>query len=174
MYSVTIIVLAAVLFESNLSRIRYLERDTSKKSVVEYFATINPDAELVEAIREVFTVREAIVHNHVWIALIDWDKGNIPKFVKRPIFHEGYGDKRFREVLDRETLCSRRLTLNLVPSRIWRHDVYIVLKIVGEALRSQKSKDPACIGLIEGRLFKFKNQTFTFNQIIAALGAEET
>src|SRR5918996_6355327 len=65
-YSVAIVVLAVMLLESAINMIRYHERCTGRMHVAKYFATICPDPELAEAIDEVFGVRDAIVHNHVW------------------------------------------------------------------------------------------------------------
>jgi hypothetical protein len=170
-YSAAIVVLAAVIFESTINMIRYHEKDTSKDNVAKYFAKISPDPELAAAIDEVFAIRDAIVHNHLWDGQIFWEKHRM-RFLVPPTRQEGYGNTRFEKVMDPVTRCSRRLGLNLFPNRIWRRDVHIVLKTVSRAFTTLQVRYHAYLSLdIES--YEFQGQELPFYEIIAALPEED-
>jgi hypothetical protein len=172
-YSVAIIVLADMLLESALNMIRYHERSTGRTHVARYFETICPDPELAEDIHEVFGVRDAIVHNHVWEAQIEWVRPQGMKFTAPPKLYEGYGNDRFKHVMEPKSRCSRRLGLNLFPPRIWRRDVHIVLKTVSRALTALGAWNPAYLDM-DTEMYEFQGQELTFPKIIAALPEEKS
>jgi hypothetical protein len=172
-YSVAIVVLAVVLLESALNMIRRHERSSGRMHVATYFAKICPDPELAEAIHEVFGVRDAIVHNHVWEAQIEWVRQQGMKFTAPPTLQEGYGDSRFKNIIEPTSRCSRRLGLNLFPPRIWRRDVHIVLKTVSRALTTLEAWKPAYLDM-DIQMYEFQGQELTFPEIIAALPEEKS
>jgi hypothetical protein len=169
-YSAAIVALSVLLLESAINRIRYFERREGRKlTPAEYFKTICRDPELATAVDEIFAVRDVIVHNHVWEAQIVWERGPDRKldmkFAEPPKLRKGYGDERFKKVMDPVSRLSRHLKLNLFPSRIWRHDAYIVLQTVGQALRALESMDPAYAGL-DNESFEFRGREVTFYEVI--------
>ena len=107
--------------------------------VDEVFETISSDQDLAVDVNEVFAIRDAIVHNHIWKAKID---PVAMKFTSPPELLPCYGRKRFLDVMDPKTRLSRKLTLNLFPSRICRGDAYIVVKTMGRALTALDEMDP--------------------------------
>jgi hypothetical protein len=170
-YSAAIVVLSVLLLESAINRVRYFKGEDGRiPAAAGYFTTISPDPELAKAVDEVFAVRDVIVHNHVWEAQIYWDRGQGMKFVAPPKIREGYGNRRFEEVMDLESRLSRHLNLNLFPSRIWRRDAYIVLKTVGQALKALEDFGPTSL---DHEHFEFQGRELTFHEVIAALGKDQ-
>jgi hypothetical protein len=153
-YSCAVVVLSALVLESALNRTRYLRKDASEPPhVADYFKMISSDQDLALDVNEVFAIRDAIVHNHLWEAKID---PVAMKFISPPELLPGYGGKRFQGVMDGKTRLSRKLKLNLFPSRICRRDAYIVFKTVGRALMALENMDR--------NYFSISWQPFTFHQ----------
>lgn len=168
-YSCAIAALAGFLLESALNRTRYVRgEDGERISPAEYFAKISPDPELAADVEEVFAVRDAIVHNHLWKARTFWDANGSLKFKEPPQLLKGYGDHRLRRVMNPTTRLSQRLELNLFPERIWRRDAYIILKTVGRALETLESMKREYF-YISPIHFAFRGQDFCFHEILNAL-----
>lgn len=181
-YSAAIIVLSALLAESALNRTRYVRENDGnggqkqdKTHVVEYFFEIIKSDnrlshlnDLALDLEEIFAVRDIITHNHVWKAQILWDIHGSPKFSSTPKLLPYYGDKRFRKILDLKTRQSKRLRLNLFPSRIWRRDAWVIVKTVGRVLRALEEIDRRYFYLTP-QPFKFRGKNATFYEVEVGL-----
>src|SRR5437870_3913166 len=71
-YSLAIIILAITVLESALNRTAYVRGEPPDGP--EYFASLSSDKTLVAEVEELYAVRNAIVHNHVWEAKFIWDE----------------------------------------------------------------------------------------------------
>jgi len=174
-YSCGIIVMAALLLESALNRARHVRKEPvdRRTSVSDTFEKIVANPELAEQVQEIFTIRDVIVHNHLWTADVKWDESLDLVFSSKPVLEEGYGNERFRKVLDSGTRLSSQLQLNLFPSRIWRRDAYKVLEVVTEALMSLEGIDRNYFYL-SPQEFAFKGRLMSLQKIVDSLtiGAE--
>jgi len=139
-YSVSIAILAALAIESVCNRVRYVLGDTDRK---EAFQTLREDlgaVELADDVEEVFVVRDAIAHNHLWEATIaeNDEKGlDLISATLRP----GYGDKKFARIVDTKTRQTRRLHLDVFPNRIHRKTAIVAIQKCAEVLRFLEKKD---------------------------------
>ena len=168
-YSCAIVALAVFLLESTLNRTRYVRGEDGKRiSSTEYFTKISPDPELAADVEEVFAVRDAIVHNHLWKARTFWDANGSLKFKEPPQLLEGYGDGRLRRVMNPSSRVSYRLGLNLFPERIWRGDAYIILKTVGRALEKLERMKREYF-YISAMHFQFRGQDLSLHNILDGL-----
>jgi hypothetical protein len=167
-YSAAIIVLAALVFESGIAWVRYHERDTGRKSALGYFLEVTPESPLTRAIRQVFVIRDVLAHSHLWEGQIVQETLETLQFVSPPALQAGYGDLKFHQVLDPQTRQSTHLKLNLLPSRIWRQDAYLVLHTVAEAFKSLEARDPAYHHFVH-QIYGFQGRACTFDQIIDAV-----
>jgi hypothetical protein len=168
-YSLSIILLAVILFESALNRtafVRQEEKDNRKPP--DYFKKISPDQNAAAEIEEVFAVRNVIAHNHLWEATTRWTQKHGLKFGKPAKLREGYGDKRHVRVIDPQSRKSRILGINMFPPRIWRRDAYIVLKTIAKGLDVIESMDRRYFYLSPNH-FRFQKKTVTFNGVAAGL-----
>jgi hypothetical protein len=139
-YSCAVVVISALVLESALNRTRYLRKEVSDPPhVADYFKTISSDLDLAQSVNEVFAIRDSIAHNHIWKATVD---PVAMKFISPPELLPGYGRKRFQNVMDPTTRLSRKLKLNLFPSKVSRSDAYTVLKTMGHALAALEEMDP--------------------------------
>lgn len=172
-YAAAIVVLSAAVMESALNRTRYVRGDglaAGRESVTRYWERIGPTvarnpaeaaefAALAADLDECFAVRDAIAHSHLWEAQVGWANSGALEFVADPQLRPGFGDQRFRAVLDPQTRQSRKLSLNLFPSRIWRRDAWVTLKIAARLL--------AGLEALDRRYFYLSPQTFQFHGVRA-------
>jgi hypothetical protein len=166
-YSLAIIVLGTILFESALNRTAYVREE--RGSGPDYFKKISPDHDTAAEVEEVFAVRNVIAHNHLWEATTTWsDNDEGLKFAEPPKLREGYGDKRHMIVTDPQTRQSRILGINMFPPRIWRRDAYIVLKAIAKGLDVIESMDRSYFYLSPHH-FRFQKKTVTFSEVTAQL-----
>jgi hypothetical protein len=138
-----------VLFlESNLNISKYLTKST-ERSVRDYFQSTFPRSVHRDELAELFAVRDAIAHNHVW-------RGTIDPIAMRWVtidLLEGYGDKAFRKAVDMARRVTNKLGLNVVPSRLCYADVRVVLQTTAAILVELRDwhlaqPDPYRIGVL--------------------------
>ena len=65
-YSCAITALSVLLLESALHRTSYVRGDKTFRIAENYFSGISKDPKLPGDVEEVFAIRDAIVHNHLW------------------------------------------------------------------------------------------------------------
>lgn len=166
-YASAIVTLSALLLESAINRTQYI-RCEIRDDLMDYFAKVTSNDELAKDMDEVLAVRDAVVHNHLWEADVYWDSGLTLKFKTPPKLLKGYGNKRQRRVMDPKTRLSRRLKLNLFPTRIWRRDAYTSLRAVGLALTALETKNERYFH-ISNQHFKFRGEMDTLRQVLDTL-----
>jgi len=91
-------------------------------------------------LEELFVVRDAIAHNHVWEAQYVWDDQAGMRLISAAL-EEGYGDTKFKRVSDMARRKTHRLSINLFPTRICYEDAKIVLKTATEFLLFLENED---------------------------------
>jgi len=168
-YSTSIIVLSILLIESLLNRVRYLEND--KRDNLKFFNVKFKNQQLSEKIYEIYVLRDLIVHNHIWrISYID--PFEIGGFDETKIYRkllEGYGDKRrdrkYIDHVDKRKKCTKKLKLNVIPTKVNSNDVVKVFGAMKEIFEflEQENKDYFSLLLY---LFKYDDEWLNFYQII--------
>jgi len=147
-YAIAVIGLIAFLFEGACGRARYFKDLTAvgiralgnyqgkRWSAAETLRTFGETA-LAEKIEEIFVVRHAIAHAHLWKAKVD----EIDlRFIEPPTRLPGYGDKNFDRIVDPSSRTTRKLKLDVFPTRIHRGTAITVLKECADALQSLELK----------------------------------
>lgn len=145
-YATTLLVLLVFSFEAWISRARFLDRRThanvrDKKDVLPWMRSLRDPKlqQIIESLGEIYFLRDAIVHNHIWTYVQSWeqDRACYSNFdfdltwQSRPSrFDEIVRGKLPLAALPR----SKRLNLVVVPTFIGRREVAIVFKVVKEAL----------------------------------------
>jgi len=139
-YAISIIALAAFLLEGACGQARYVSgRNQKQCSPAATLRNFGENA-LADKVEEIFVVRDAIAHSHLWTAKISWTENNL-QFAQQPVQLPGYGDKKFRRIVDEDSRTTRQLKLDVFPTRIHRRTAIIVLKECAEALQFLESKD---------------------------------
>ena len=166
-----VVTVAAIMMESALNRVRFVRKDHPRdKPSVDYFKSVVGDDALAADLEEAVVLRDAIVHNHLWEAFVgDGPDGHL-RFWGAPTLPPGYGDDKFRKVMDPQLRVTRRLGLNLFPPRIDRRDAHIVVKTVAKSLRALESKDREYFP-IQDNHFEFNGKDLTLYEIADSLSA---
>jgi len=169
-YSCGIIVLSVLLLESAINRTRYLREGKVDRhpNSNKYFSDIINDKSLSSHVEEIYTVRDAIVHNHLWTGKVDWTKNKGLSFVSSPKLIEGFGNTRFRKLLDTKSRQTKTLGLNLFPPRIWRKDAYTVFSITFNSLLALEKLDRNYF-YISDQYFRFNDRIQKLQEIIHSL-----
>lgn len=163
-----VVILTITVLESALHRARYVRRDRPGKPSARYLEDITRNHELAANLEEAIVVRDAIIHNHIWRALItDYPDGCL-RFFGRPRLRKGYGDTKFKRVRKRGTLFTRRLRLNVFPTRVCRDDARIVVKTVAAALRALEARKREYFPIAD-MTFEFRRTDLTFYQVADGL-----
>lgn len=157
-YAVSIVALTAFLLEGACGRARYVSGQ-KQCSAVGTFRALGADG-LADKIEEIFVVRDAIAHAHLWKAKISWTENDL-RFAQLPKRLPGYGDKKFDRLVDPASRMTRQLKLDVFPTRIHRDTAITALKQAAEALEFLESKDRRFVYLTPqhvqfgGRLVRF-------------------
>lgn len=136
-YSVSIIVLSAVMLESFLSRTRYIKQkeNTSEnlRSVLKFIEeNLSLPEKMISVLYELFVLRDIIVHNHIW----EGEIAQIPlRFKNEPTLdRELFGDKKFSEYVNLMKRKTKSLGLNIFPTKICKEDAIIYFENVYKVL----------------------------------------
>jgi hypothetical protein len=127
-YSTSIIVLTAMMLESFLARARHFRHQEGcfefDKSVIKYIEkNFKLDGNIILILNELFVTRDVIAHNHVWKSVINHNRGLT--FVSDPYLEELYGDKKFRMYVDMDRRKTKKLGLNIFPTKICKLDAIV-------------------------------------------------
>jgi hypothetical protein len=159
-YAISIIALTVFLLEGACARTRYVsDSDRQRSSPADTLRSFGENA-LAEKIEEIFVVRDAIAHAHLWKAKISWDQNEL-RFTEPPVRLPGYGDKKFKRLVDPNSRTTRKLKLDVFPTRIHRRTTIVVLKECAEALQFLESQNRQFVYLtpqqvkFAGRLIPF-------------------
>jgi hypothetical protein len=172
-YARSIIALTAFLFEGACGRARYFscldqEKRWSAAETVREFGEIA----LADKIEEIFVVRHAIAHAHLWKAKVSWVQNDL-RFAELPTRLPGYGDKNFHKVVDPASRTTRKLKLDVFPPRIYRGTAISVLKECAEALQSLEMKHEEFLKLAL-RSVQFRGKFMTFYRWVRELTTRRT
>jgi hypothetical protein len=126
------IVLTAIGIESYRNRIYALDRKIVKKvasDISSIFFDKNdkfPVEKFENHLNEIFVVRDVIVHNHVYNVKVKFDEewemtGHTQALIK------GYGDDKFKKLVNTRAKKTKDLLLNIQPSKIGFEDLFVVL-----------------------------------------------
>lgn len=146
-YTITLIVLLVLQFEAWLSRARHFDGRThvardEKEGTLRWMGSLNdPDLEpIIVRLKEIYFLRDAIAHNHIWIYTQSWVQGNARysnfdfdlTWQSRP--------KKFNNIIKGKLPLpsfprTKLLNLMVVPDFVGRKEVALVFKTVKDALK---------------------------------------
>jgi hypothetical protein len=166
-YSAAIIILTVLLVESAIARTQYVLSENPPKKPLEFVRKTYSSSSFVDKLEELFVVRDVIAHNHVWEAQFIWDDQSGMKLISATL-KEGYGDKKYAKVLDPRIRKTRRLGINLFPTRICREDATTVLKNAVEFLMFLENLDRRYV-YISPQYVKFRGVHKPFVELVLDL-----
>lgn len=140
-YSLSIVLLSVVMLEALIGRVSDLQTrlgakgkaNTSRLSVPDYIAGLRRSFKLKKSLTEVFVLRDAIAHGHVWSLEVSGHAkhGSVLHSAK---LGAAYGDKKFCDRVNLRTRRTRALGLHVVPSAVSRKEVIKVLDVIRRTL----------------------------------------
>ncbi|MFA6015423.1 MAG: hypothetical protein WC742_10175 [Gallionellaceae bacterium] len=140
-YAIALITLLVLQFESLLSRARHFDKDTKEKYAMQWMVSLNDTAldSIIKRLNEVYFLRNAIAHNHIWSYTQHWEEGKAYYSNFDLNFAWQSSEKEFKKIvggkLPYQFLPSTRLLgLVVVPDFIGRKDVAIVFKTIKDVL----------------------------------------
>jgi hypothetical protein len=139
-YSVSIVLLLVAALESYATRLRYFHGAPPKGkagTVAKYIKHVFPGFRMVKALTEVFVLRDAIFHNHLWEVEFTWR----PMTLKSATLVPYKEDAKFNAVVNPATRRTRNLRLHVVPTRVDRRDALKVFDVVWKTLLFLERKD---------------------------------
>ncbi len=165
-YAASICILAVVAFESFLMRVSYFKQPAktqekpgkttktdkwSKPAALKTFEEIYPKYPKLGEVKEAFAVRDLLAHNHIWEIDYYWKNDDSPQLLQA--LRKLGGDSKYMKVVDPgDPRFTRRLRLNVVPTRVDRRDAAKVLITVWEALEYIENDDRAACPVSESHV----------------------
>lgn len=171
-YSVSIIVLTVLLIESAIGRTQYVMGQTAEKHPLTFVGKAFPTYGFEDRLKELFVVRDAIVHNHVWVARFTLDEEDGMKLVEANL-RKNYGDGKFTSVMDKRSRTTRQLRINVFPTRICWRDAVVVLKNAIHFLLFLENLDPRYFYISPQRVMYHGNSVL-FTDLIDGLSEERS
>jgi hypothetical protein len=140
-YSVSIVILLVLAFESYISRMSYLQhqktgetRPQRPKQTPPYIHCLAPEFPLLEELNDVYVVRDSLAHGQLWSVeyVIRPDRSEV---TKRELF-AGFGDSKMRQRVDLDTGKTKHLGCNVLPTSIGATDAATVFRVLAMSLDS--------------------------------------
>jgi hypothetical protein len=159
-YALSMVLLLVVALESWVGRVSYLQAQLPKgglpkppkQSVPDYIASLRKSFRLKKSLTDVFVLRDAIAHGHVWELEISDHETHV-QVLHRATLLTGYGDTKHQRTLNPTTRRSSALRLNLVPSAVGTKEVAKVLDVVWRTLDFLAKHD-----LLERAAFSYRGR----------------
>lgn len=135
-YATSVVLLLVALFESYVSRLRFVQRDkvpVTARSAVDVVLAVYPRMRHIKALTDVYILRDLLIHNHLWE--IDYEWGGAPSMVLRGATKDpAYGDRKYIDRVNAATRRTKALGLTVLPSRVDRTDVLKVFDTIWKTL----------------------------------------
>lgn len=157
-FAVSLIVLNVLLLESIINRVKYINKIAPSMKPIVFIEETKWTKIFYERLLEVFVVRDVIAHNHIWEAEFIWNDEFDMKLIEAHVI-DGYGDKKFKTVLDQGSRKTRILGLNLFPTRINWNDFRIVMKEVLCFIQETEKQDQNYFR-ISNEFVKYRNNDY--------------
>lgn len=171
-YALSVVLLAVVMFESFIGRVSDLQGRPGasgrtirpRESVPDYLIALRKSFPLEKSLIEVFVLRNAIAHGHVWSLTVSphATRGSVLREAK---LGAAYGNAQHRLRVNPNTRRTRALGLHVVPSAVGRDEVVKVLGVIHRVLLflvGAKLLEPNVIAY-HGR---FQSRPFDFWRVI--------
>lgn len=148
-FSCSIILLSLTMLEGIAARAESMKersKSNSRFKAVEYLENKCKNHFNKNELREIFAVRDAIAHGHLWRTKVSTDIEDWMKILEREL-SSGFGDNKLKEVLDENVYRTKALQIELVPSKMIRQDAIKVFNIVAKAINHIDAQTDHIMGI---------------------------
>ncbi len=131
-YAISTCLLLVVMLESFIARARMITEKTSLRQTrqpLTFLRSAYPQCPFLGDVDELFVIRDAIAHNHIWHVQLATGRGRQMKVLQRYL-DTASGDHKWQAAVDPDTGTTRSLKLKVQPTMIDRYDVAVVLDTV--------------------------------------------
>lgn len=155
------------MFESYVVRVRYVQRSAvpaALRTAIDVLFHLYPSLRHRKALTEIYVVRDAIFHNHLWE--IEYSLGRFPTMVLHGAVKDpAFGDKKYAARVNSVTRRTKALGISVVPTRVDRRDVKKVFQTVWKTLLflEQKNRNQCYASHVHVR---FRNKMVLFGKLI--------
>lgn len=169
-YAASVILLLVAMFESYVVRVRYVQRPavpTTLRTAIDILLHLYPRLRHRKALTDVYVVRDAIFHNHLWEIEYSW--GCSPAMVLHGAVRDpAFGDKKYVTRVNPNTRRTKALGIAVVPTRVDRRDAKKVFQTVWKTLLflEAKNRNQCYVSHIHVR---FRGKTVLFGDLIGYL-----
>ena len=166
-YAASVVLLLVAMFESYVVRVRYIQRATvasNLRSALDVLIHLYPRLRHRKALIDVYVLRDAIFHNHLWEIEYSW--GGSPSMVLHAaVKHPAFGDKKYSARVNPKTRRTKALGLSVVPIRVDRRDAKRVFETVWKTLLFLESKNRNQCYVSHVHI-RFRGKTLLFGDLI--------
>lgn len=166
-YSAAIVLLLVAMFESYMSRVRFIQPSKVTepvRSALDVVLAVFPRLKHRLALEEVYVLRDLLMHSHLWEIEYEWG-GPVPMIFKQATLHPGYGDKKFRARVDMSTYRTKAIGLSVFPSRVDRRDLLKVFETLWKTLLRFEKQNFNQVSVSHSHV-RFKGQKILFGSLI--------
>lgn len=167
-YSRSIVLLSVVMLEAFVGRVSDQQSRLGTKGqpiarrekIPEYITKLRKSFTLEKSLTEVFVLRDAIAHGHVWSLEVS-DHATRGAVLHSSRLGPGYGDNKHKDRVNPRTRRTRALGLHIVPAAVGRSEVIKVIDVIHRVLTFLARKGLlerntlACRGRFQGKPFDF-------------------
>ncbi len=170
-YAASVILLLVAMFESYIVRISYINAQKlsvyNKKKTLEILFHLYPQIRYTKALKEIYVIRDALIHNHLWE--IDYSWGGNPSLKLHGAQKDSRsGDSKFKDRVNTKTRKTKALKLSVVPTRVSRIDARKIFQTIWRTLifLESQNRSQCYVSHIHVR---FKKKTILFSDLIDEL-----
>lgn len=142
-YASSVILLLVALFESYVVRLRFVQGQkvpASARTALDVVFAVFPRLRHKKALIDVYVLRDAIFHNHLWEIEYSW-RGSPTMMMHSASKNPAFGDKKYAARVNLKTRRTRALGVNIVPTRVDRRDALKVFDTIWRTLLVFESQD---------------------------------
>jgi hypothetical protein len=165
-YAAAVVLLLVAMLESYVSRLRFLQGakvSPTARSAIEVILSIYPRLRHRKALKDVYVLRDVLIHNH--LLEIDWDLGGSPPMVLRKATkHLAYGDPKYVRRVNPAKLRTKALGLSVNPIRVDRRDVLKIFDTIWKTLIEFEQTNPNRFAVSYQRV-RFRGNSILFHEL---------
>jgi len=171
-YAASLILLLVAMLESYVSRLKYTRRSTVNHSlpIPDLLASLFPELPTVEDLREIFLLRNIVVHNHVWHLDVSEIEVKGAPTISTPKELGFNVNKNYNDIVDLQARRTHRLGLHVSPTAVDKADVKSVFSVVWLTLKAMNKISYSDTPLA-GRQVAFRRRRLQFEELLIELGS---
>jgi hypothetical protein len=169
-YAAATLLLLVAMFESYMVRVRYITGKhvpNDVRAAIDVLRLLYPAYRGFGALTDVYVLRDAIFHNHLWEIEYSWG-GSASQVLHGAVLHPAFGDKKYKARVNPQTRRTKALGLSIVPTRVSRRDVKKTFLTIWKTLLFLEGKNRNQCYVSHLRV-RFQKQRVLFNELANAL-----